>query len=288
MRTLSAVVSLAAVMWVFLIPGAAYGVQADRNDANEVVLVKVQELNLTDEQESKIADIRKEFAPKVEAAARELDGMVKEEVEKVRAVLTPEQRQKLQGLREERKEHRFEGLVEGCAHLKELDLTDAEISQIQQIRNEFRPKIVKAMEEFKGILNDDQKKTRAQSLLSGKKHREILESLNLTDAQKQKAASVCKEVCGMVREEMEKIRDVLTAEQQEKLGELKDERHDRVRDRLACAIGNFKELNLTDEQKASIANIRTEFRPKIHEAGNKLRAAARDEIHMIVAVIKGT
>jgi Spy/CpxP family protein refolding chaperone len=284
MRTLSAVVSLSVAIWVF----AACEARADRNDASEEAMVTVQDLNLTDEQESKIADIRKECHPKVEAAAKELGGIVKEEVEKVRAVLTPEQREKLQALREERKEHRMEGLAATLAHLKELDLTDAEVSKIQEIRNECRPKLVKAMEGFRGILNDQQTKAREQSVLAGKKRREMLESLNLTDAQKEKAANVAKEVGTIVKEEMEKINDVLSAEQQEKLAELKDERRDRVRDRLACAIANSKDLNLTDEQKASIASIRTEFRPKIHEAGNKLRAAVRDETGMVLAVFKGT
>jgi Spy/CpxP family protein refolding chaperone len=90
-----------------------------------------------------------------------------------------------------------------------------------------------------------------------------------------------------VREEMEKIRDVLTAEQREKLGELKEERKDRARNRWASRIANFQELNLTDEQKTKIEAIRKEFRPKVHEAGNKLRGAAREEIDMIVSVLKG-
>jgi Spy/CpxP family protein refolding chaperone len=86
---------------------------------------------------------------------------------------------------------------------------------------------------------------------------------------------------------MEKIRDVLTAEQREQLSELKDERGDRVRDRWAHRVANLNELNLTDEQKTKIAEIRKEFRPKVHQAGNKLRAAVRDEIDMVVKVVKG-
>jgi hypothetical protein len=42
---------------------------------------------------------------------------------------------------------------------------------------------------------------------------------------------------------------------------------------MASAIAKFRGLELTDDQKTQIAAIRTEFRPKIHEAGNKLRAA---------------
>ena len=86
---------------------------------------------------------------------------------------------------------------------------------------------------------------------------------------------------------MEKIRDVLTEEQKEKLAELKEERQERVRDRMAHRIANLKDLNLTDEQKTKIADIRKEYRPKVHEAGNKLRATVREEVEAIVAVIKG-
>jgi len=46
-------------------------------------------------------------------------------------------------------------------------------------------------------------------------------------------------------------------------------------------------LNLTEEQRTKIASIREEYRPKIQEAGNKLRAAARDEVEQLVAVVKG-
>ena len=47
---------------------------------------------------------------------------------------------------------------------------------------------------------------------------------------------------------------------------------------MAHRIANLKDLNLTDEQKTKIAEIRKEYRPKVHEAGNKLRASVREEI----------
>jgi Spy/CpxP family protein refolding chaperone len=111
--------------------------------------------------------------------------------------------------------------------------------------------------------------------------------MKLTDEQKQKAEAVGKEVVALVREEMGQVRDVLTAEQKAKLAELKDERHDRVRDRLAHRLANAKELNLTEEQKSQIQEVRKEYRPKVHEAGNKFRAAVRDEVTQVLAVLKG-
>ena len=176
----------------------------------------------------------------------------------------------------------------GVKHSAKIkDLSDAEMDKIAEIRKEFRPKIVMALEGLKGILTPEHSKAREEGLKAGKTRREILESLKLTDAQKEKVVTFAKETGTLVREEMEKIRDVLTAAQQEKLQELKDERKEQVRDRLAHRIANLRDLNLTDEQKTKLAEIRKEYRPKIQEAGNKLRASVREEVGMIVAVLKG-
>jgi Spy/CpxP family protein refolding chaperone len=261
--------------------------EAAKEEGAKGLAERLQDLHLTDEQEAKIADIRKECTPKVQEAAKELKAFVKEEVEKVHGVLTEEQVKKLETFKEERKEHRHEGLAARIARLKELDLTDGEIAKIQEIRKEYKPKVVKAMEGLHGILNDEQKKAREQALEAGKKRAEVVAALNLNDQQKEKVAEVAKDLATNVREEMEKIRDVLSEEQQAKLPELKEEVKERVRDRHACRIANLKELGLTEEQKAKIDDIRKEFRPKVHEAGNKLRAAIREEVGMIVAAIKG-
>jgi Spy/CpxP family protein refolding chaperone len=248
---------------------------------------RIQDLNLTDAQEARIASIRKEYQPKVEAAAKELAAAVKDEVQKARAVLTPEQQTKVQALKEERKEHRIGGLAARFAHLQQLDLTDGEIAKIQEIRKEYRPKIEAALKNMEGLLTAEQRKARQEALKAGKNHREVLAALNLNDDQKAKVENVCKEVGTLVRQEMEKIRDVLTEEQQAKLAEFAQERKDHIRDRMAAAIVNFKDLNLTDDQKAKLRDIRQEFRPKVHEAGNKFRAVVREEVAAIVNVIKG-
>ena len=283
MRTLMGVVALAVGVSAYAaLPAAA----EEKAKAGGELAARMQDLNLTNEQEAKIEDIRKEYKPKVKEAGKELDAVVKEEVEKVRGVLTPEQRTKLAAAKEEREEHRAEGLAESIAHLEELDLTSGEMTKIAEIRKQFRPKIEKALKGLQGLLTDDQKKARQAAFNAGKTRREMLQSLNLNAEQKEKVEAVGKEVATLVREEMEQIRDVLSAEQKEKLQELKDERADRVRDWRAHRIANFKELNLTDEQKTQIADIRKEFRPKVQEAGNKLRATVREEVEAIVAVIK--
>ncbi len=55
---------------------------------------------------------------------------------------------------------------------------------------------------------------------------------------------------------------------------------------MAHRIANLRDLNLTDEQKSQIAEIRKEYRPRVQEAGNRLRSLAREEVEMIVAVLK--
>jgi Spy/CpxP family protein refolding chaperone len=261
--------------------------QLAAQELRTLLVERFQDLNLTDEQEAAIANIQKEDRPKVEAAAQDLAKVVKEEVDKVKAVLTPAQREKLADFREDRKELRAEGLTERIARVHELDLSDSEIAQIEAVRKECRPQVAKAMEGLRSVLNDDQRKAREVALESGKKHREVLAALNLTDAQKEKVLEACRACRTAIKSEMEKISDVLTPQQQEKVGELRDERKEDVRDRMAHRIANFRELDLTQDQIAKISEIRKEYRPRVHEAGNKLRAAVREELHAIGGVLKG-
>jgi Spy/CpxP family protein refolding chaperone len=286
MRTLMAVVALVVGVAVLATLPAAAEQKADEKGAVGLA-ERMQDLHLTDQQEAKIADIRKEYKPKVQEAAKAVAADVKEELEKVRGVLTPDQRKTLEEAKDERKELRAERLCERLAHLEELDPTDAEVTKIMEIRKEFHPKIEKTMKELDGLLSDDQKKAREEGLKAGMKRGEIVASLKLTADQKAKVEAVGKEVCTLVREELEKMRDLLNEGQKEKLQEFKDERGETVRDRKAHAIANLKGLNLTDDQKTKIMEIRKEYRPKVHEAGNKLRATVREEVEAILGVIKG-
>jgi len=279
MRSLITVLTVAMLMWL----PAKLCAQGEAGGLVE----RIQDLNLTDDQETKIAEIRKECGPEIQKAMKELAAVVKEEVEKVHAVLTPEQKEKLTTLKEERKELRTDRLTGRIAHLKELGLSEAEMTKIEEINKEFQPKFVKTMEGLKDILTAEQKTAREEGLKTGKKRREVIASLKLTDEQKEKVETVGKQLRTFVHEEMEKIRDVLSEGQKEKLQEFKAERREHVRDRVAHRIANFKDLNLTDEQMTKITEIRQEYRPKVHEAGNKLRGTVREEVEKIIAVIKG-
>ena len=278
MRTVNPVLTLLVAMWA-TVPLAAQEVRA-------ILVERIQELNLTDEQEAKIAEIQQAGRPKVDAAAKELAAVAKEEADKAMAVLTPQQKEKLAASKEDRKELRAEGVSERLARLQELDLSDAQIAQFEAVRKECRPELAKAMEGLRGLLTPEQRKAREEALASGKKHREVLASLNLTPEQKEKVGAACKECCAAIKGELEKIKEALTAQEKEKLADLRDERKEHVRDRRVHRIANLRDLELTSEQQARLTAIRTEYRPKVHDAGNALRAAVRDEVQAIAGVLR--
>src|SRR6185436_3864994 len=159
MRTVRPVLTLLVAM-LTTVPLAA-------QEARAILVQRIQELNLTDEQEAKIAEIQKAARPKVEA-------------DKAMAVLTPQQKEKLAASKEDRKELRAEGVSERLARLQELDLSDAQIAQFEAVRKDCRPELTKALEGLRGLLTPEQRSARQEALASGKKHREVLASLNLT------------------------------------------------------------------------------------------------------------
>jgi Spy/CpxP family protein refolding chaperone len=285
MKTLIAVVALAVGM------GACAALPAAEEKAQQKagggLAARVQDLHLTDAQEAKIADIRKEFKPRMQEAARNLAALVKEEEEKVLGVLTAGQREKLRNAKEELKEMRAESLAEQIAHLGELNLTDSELTQIAAIRKEYRPKFDQTLNELEGLLTDDQKKARQDAIQAGKRGRVATEALKLSNEVKEKVHAVGKKAASLFHEEMGRIRDVLHMGQKKQLQEVKAETREHVRDRQAYRIANLKDLNLTEAQKTRIADIRREFLPRVHEAGNRLRATVREEAEAILAVIKG-
>src|SRR5437762_10666156 len=85
MRILSAVLSLAVAM--------ALCTNVHAQGARETLVERIQDLDLTDAQEAKIAELRKEFRPRVEKAVKELATLVKDQLEKMQAVITPEQKE---------------------------------------------------------------------------------------------------------------------------------------------------------------------------------------------------
>jgi Spy/CpxP family protein refolding chaperone len=287
---MSFVVTLSAAQVVTEEPGVVTTkeVRDETQTRPKMLVVTIQDIELTDEQEAKIAAIRKEYASKIKDDAKELKTLANEQLEKIRDVFTPEQRAKIQSIIAERREFKEESLAHAIANLKELDLTEAELAKIREIRREYRPKMDEAIRQLENVLTDDQEKAREEALKAGKTRREVLQAINLTAAQRAELENTATQLKNLVGNEVEKIRGVLTASQKETLQELREERADRVRDRLAHQIANLRELNLTDEQKTTLMNIRQEYRPKLQELGNQLRTAIGEEVQKVVAVLKPT
>src|SRR5262245_24303649 len=174
MRTRGAALAaaLAAAIWAAPLVANARADEKEGAGPGE----RIQDLELTEAQEAKIAEIRKEHRPKVQTAAKELAAAVKEEVDKIRAVLTAEQREKLRSWKDERRERREGCLAHRIARLKDLDITDGEMDRIAEIRQEFRPKVEKAMERLHGLLSDAQKKAREVAFKDGRNRRDKSEA----------------------------------------------------------------------------------------------------------------
>jgi Spy/CpxP family protein refolding chaperone len=252
----------------------------------KVLVVSIQDIDLSDEQEAQLAAIRKEYRPKNETYAKELKTLVTDEVDQIRNVFTPEQRPKIKEIVKERKEFREESLAHKIAGLKKLDLTEGELAKIAAIRKEYRPRTEEIEKRLDSLLSAEQKTARNEAIKTDKSRREVLRAINPTSAQLAELQSIAKELKDVVGNEVAKIRAVLTAEQKETLQDLRAERREMVRDRVAHQIANLKDLDLTDEQKEKLMNIRQEFRPKIQETGNNLRNSLSEEIGKIVAVLK--
>jgi Spy/CpxP family protein refolding chaperone len=247
---------------------------------------RIRDLNLTESQEAAIAGIREEYAPKLEDAVTQLSTATEEARDAARDVLTPEQKIKLTSMKEEGKIWRYQTMAERVAHLRDLDLTDDEMTKLANIRKEYRPKIVDALDDLKGILTPEQAKMREEGLKAGKSRREVFASLKLTDQQKTQVDAASDKVKALVREELSKMRDVLNPEQREKLAAMKEDRREEIRARTLFAIENLKELNLTDDQKTKLKAVHAEYGPRIEEAGNQVRAIVREELQAILGVLK--
>ena len=134
-----------AIATMVLTLGAVGLCSAQQPQEGRTCIERIRDIDLTEAQEATIAGIEDEYAPKVQDAVTALKSVIDEELDKLRAVLTPEQLVKIENMKEERKTLRLEGLAARIAHLRDLDLTEDEMAKIEEIRNEYCSKIVQAL-----------------------------------------------------------------------------------------------------------------------------------------------
>jgi Spy/CpxP family protein refolding chaperone len=265
----------------------ATAVEEDAQDAKpRIRVITIKDIELTDEQEARIAAIRKEYGTKIKDEAEQLKKLATEELDKIRNTFTPEQRTKVREFIAEQKEFKVESLAHALANLEALDLTQAELQKIAEIRKDFRPKMEERLKQSDSLLTDEQKKAREEAIKANKPRREVLQALNLSSEQRAELENISKDFKDLVGNEVAKIRDVLTDAQKETLQDLRAERREMVRNHLAHQLANLRDLNLTDEQKATLMQVRQEYGPRIQELGNKLRGSISDEVGKVVEVLK--
>ena len=102
-----------AIATLVLTLGAAGLCSAQQPQEGGTSVERIRDIGLTEAQEAAIAGVRDEYAPKVEEAVTALKSVADEELDKLRAVLTPEQLLKIENMKEERKTLRVEALPLG-------------------------------------------------------------------------------------------------------------------------------------------------------------------------------
>src|SRR6516162_3608980 len=80
-----------AIATMVLTLGAVGLCSAQQPHAGRTCIERIRDIDLTEAQEATIAGIQDEYAPKVEEAVTALKSVIDEELDKLRAVLTPEQ-----------------------------------------------------------------------------------------------------------------------------------------------------------------------------------------------------
>jgi Spy/CpxP family protein refolding chaperone len=96
-----------------------------------------------------------EVKEKVHSVSKKVGALFREEMEKLRAALSPEQQKKLQELKEETKEHVHDRMVHRIATLKDLDLTEDQKTRIEYIRKECRPKVHEAATNLRATVREE-------------------------------------------------------------------------------------------------------------------------------------
>jgi Spy/CpxP family protein refolding chaperone len=124
-----------------------------------------------------------------------------------REVLTPEQQAQIDELRAPRGD-RGDRLARGWDVLEELDLTDAQQTELNQIREASRA-------EMAAVLTDEQRAAFQSGLAAGEPMPAVLRSLDLSDDQRATLRTI-------VEDGLAEARDVLTPEQQAQIDELRE------------------------------------------------------------------
>lgn len=180
--------------------------------------------------------------------------------------------------------HPHQATMDRWAMLQGVNLTDDQKAKVEAVKQEYGAKFKEDRGKIDSILTEAQRKARDEAVkaarAAGKRGEEVWTAakaaVTLTDEQKAKMAEVRKGGEALRKEAHEKIMAILTTEQKEQL----KKSHEGMRGHPQMGRGGemLEGLNLTDEQKANVAEIRKEYAPKLEEAGKDVKAL-RKEVH---------
>jgi len=116
-------------------------------------------------------------------------------------------------------------VAERTKYLEGMNLTDEQKGKLEKIKQEFVPKLTAAQLKVDNVYTPDQKKARQEAAKAarqaGKSSKEIHEAANeavkLTDEQKTKLAEAKKELSAVDKDLQEKVKAILTPEQQSQI-----------------------------------------------------------------------
>jgi Spy/CpxP family protein refolding chaperone len=216
-------------------------------------------LDLTDEQKAKVKELRKGCEPKFKEA--------------VDNVLTADQKEARDDAIKAAKGAGKKGPEVFKAARAAVKLTDEQETKLKEV---MQPLHKEVHEKLMAILTSEQKEQLKQTCPATKPQHhamglpwDILKGLNLTDDQKAKVKDLHKEV-------HEKLMAILTPEQREQLKQkcpaTKPQHH-----AMGLPWDVLKGLNLTDDQKAKVKELRKEYGPKFKAAADSVLTADQKE-----------
>ena len=224
---------------------------------SEKLQAAADKLELTADQRAKIREINSGWAEKRKALRTERQALLQEELKGLGTILTPEQREKVKALVEDRVEEIREAGVPG-------------LPVFEGLRDTLKERVESGADRIG---------------LTGDQRDQIIKALASHSDSHAALRAKCREAC---EEEFKEVAAVLTPEQREKAREYIELRHLRaaavksVADRLE---GAADKLGLSADQRRQIQKAHSQFARKYGDLRSERRQLMQEELKSIAAIL---
>ena len=188
-------------------------------------------------------------------------------------------------------------MVQRWEMFRGLNLTEDQKSKMAELRKEYGSKFKEAWKKMDTVLTEEQRTARTEAMKvakeAGEKTREawkkVKDAVKLTDVQKTKMAELRKETGALHKELREKMAALLTPEQKEKCEKHRKcvadhapkagRKHHGGPEHRGMGWGRhvLEGLDLTDDQKTRLKELRKEYGSKMKEAWPKMEGLLTEE-----------